>query len=421
MTLSVASKLLESPRIQQTTVGQICDQFDGEVQTGPFGSQLHASDYSEEGTPVVMPQDMVEGKISCERIARVDDGHVRRLSQHQLRTGDIVFSRRGDVTRFAVVTERESGWLCGTGSIRIRLNCPNVDIGYLRHYLQQEKIGSWLLHHAKGVTMPNLNTSIIRSIPLTLPPIGEQQRIAAILDEADAVRRKHEHAVALLTGLDQAIFADMFGKFCNFPPVHVRRAQPNLPNGWSWVALADVARLATGHTPDRKQASYWNGSIPWLSLGDIRSLDGKIAHSTAEQVTEEGIENSSSVLLPKGTVCFSRTASVGFATIMGQPMCTSQDFVNWVCGPRIDPVFLLGALIAARRELLSLASGSTHRTIYFPTAEKFQVLLPPIETQKRFAAMAGRVAIEYEKMKRRSPPLGTLFSSLQHRAFSGQL
>ena len=94
-----------------TTIGRICDAFDGDVQTGPFGSQLHASDYSDEGIPVVMPQDMDGGKIVCERIARVSQKHVDDLSRHKLRSGDIVFSRRGDVTRFAVVTDREEGWI----------------------------------------------------------------------------------------------------------------------------------------------------------------------------------------------------------------------------------------------------------------------------------------------------------------------
>ena len=188
----------EISTILRTTIGAICDQFGGEVQTGPFGSQLHASDYSDEGIPVVMPQDMVEGKISRNNIARVSVAHTHRLSQHRLQTGDIVFSRRGDVSRFAVVTPFEEGWLCGTGSIRIRLNCPDIDTGYLRHFLQQDAIGSWLLHNAKGVTMPNLNTTIIRAIPFACPPLDEQRRIAAILDKAEALRRKRKRTIDLL-------------------------------------------------------------------------------------------------------------------------------------------------------------------------------------------------------------------------------
>jgi type I restriction enzyme S subunit len=199
-----------SRSIRFTTIGAICDEFGGEVQTGPFGSQLHASDYSVEGTPVVMPQDMVDGRIVTDKIARVSQKHVARLPQHRLRAGDIVYSRRGDVSRFAIVTEAESGWLCGTGSIRVRPNSPDFDIRYLRRFLQQDSVRSWLENEAKGVTMLNLNTSIIRNLPVAYPPIEEQRRIAATLDEADALRAKRRAALAQLDEMARAIFVEMF-------------------------------------------------------------------------------------------------------------------------------------------------------------------------------------------------------------------
>lgn len=86
-------------------LGDVC--IDGGIQTGPFGSQLHQSDYSDEGTPVVMPVDLADGGISTERIARVSDDHVQRLSRHMLEPGDVVYARRGDVGRCSRVTESE--------------------------------------------------------------------------------------------------------------------------------------------------------------------------------------------------------------------------------------------------------------------------------------------------------------------------
>jgi type I restriction enzyme S subunit len=197
--------LTNDESLWHTTIGEFCDRFGGTVQTGPFGSQLHASDYSEDGVPVVMPQDMADGEVSCKNIARVSQHHVDRLARHKLRVGDIVFSRRGDVSRFAVVTGREEGWLCGTGSIRIRLNSPEIDTRYLRRFLQQEIIGNWLRHNATGVTMPNLNTGIIRGIPFVYPPLDEQRRIAAILDQADELRHKRREALRLLSRIGSSV------------------------------------------------------------------------------------------------------------------------------------------------------------------------------------------------------------------------
>ncbi|MDN6605192.1 MAG: restriction endonuclease subunit S, partial [Brevibacterium sp.] len=99
----------------ETTLGDICNESGGGIQTGPFGSQLHASDYQEIGVPVVMPQDIGDGGILESRIARISDEEVERLSRYKLCAGDIVYSRRGDVERSALVRPQNEGWLCGTG------------------------------------------------------------------------------------------------------------------------------------------------------------------------------------------------------------------------------------------------------------------------------------------------------------------
>jgi type I restriction enzyme S subunit len=168
-------------------------------------------------------------------------------------------------------------------------------------------------------------------------------------------------------------------------------AMPAVPttsprSGWRWHRLTDLARLATGHTPSRRRPDYWNGDIPWIQLPDIRALDGRVATNTSERISQSGIENSAAVLLPEGTVCLSRTASVGFVTIMGSPMATSQDFVNWVCGPDLDPQFLMYLLMANRQAIRSLGSGAVHQTVYFPTVESFSVCVPRIDEQRQLSA-----------------------------------
>ncbi|PVX74138.1 restriction endonuclease subunit S [Paraburkholderia unamae] len=141
----------------------------GVIQTGPFGSQLHASDYSDEGVPVAMPQDLEGRRISTTRIARVSDAHVERLYRHKLQAGDIVFSRRGDVGRHAAVTPAEAGWLCGTGCLLVRPGKKWPSNAYVSFALATEATSDWLHRHAVGATMPNLNTGILGSLPILLP------------------------------------------------------------------------------------------------------------------------------------------------------------------------------------------------------------------------------------------------------------
>lgn len=161
------------------------------------------------------------------------------------------------------------------------------------------------------------------------------------------------------------------------------------PPGWKWTALSEVAQLESGHTPSRKCPEYWDGGVPWIGIKDAVENHGRTIWDTFQHVSELGLENSSARLLPANTVCLSRTASVGFVVVMGRPMATSQDFVNWACGPNIDPQFLKYVLLAENEALWRFASGTTHQTIYYPEAKAFHVCLPPLHEQNAIAQILG--------------------------------
>lgn len=149
-----------------------------------------------------------------------------------------------------------------------------------------------------------------------------------------------------------------------------------LPDGWNWTLLTDVARLESGHTPSRKHPEYWEGDIPWIGIRDATSNYGRTIDDTLQHTNQLGIDNSSARVLPAGTVCLSRTASVGYVVVMGRPMATSQDFVNWVCSDGINNQFLKYVLIAERESLNMFSMGTTHQTIYYPEVKAFHVALP---------------------------------------------
>src|SRR6266850_1826166 len=169
----------------------------------------------------------------------------------------------------------------------------------------------------------------------------------------------------------------------------VGRPEKLAPTGWKWTALSDVARLETGHTPSRKHPEYWDGDVPWIGIRDATENHGRVINDTLQHTNELGIANSSARILPKNTVCLSRTASVGYVVVMGRPMATSQDFVNWVCSGALDYRFLKYVLLAERSAFLRFASGTTHQTIYFPEVKAFHVCLPPINEQREIAHVLG--------------------------------
>lgn len=170
---------------RRRALGELETETGGVIQTGPFGSQLHMSDYSDEGTPVVMPTNIRDMRIDPTDIARVGDEHVDRLVRHQLRPGDILYSRRGDVEKCALVTEHETGWLCGTGCLLVRVQGEHIDTRFLAYQLSTPAKRGWIRQHAVGLTMLNLNTGILREVPIELPDFKEQQRIAGVLGALD--------------------------------------------------------------------------------------------------------------------------------------------------------------------------------------------------------------------------------------------
>lgn len=171
---------------RETTLGELCIEGGGGIQTGPFGSQLHASDYVLEGVPSVMPQNIGDNVIHEDGIARIQESDAQRLSKYRMRKGDIVYSRRGDVEKRALVRDANDGWLCGTGCLRVRLGDNSThDPAFLSYVLGTDESREWIVRHAVGATMPNLNTSILSAVPLVVPAPMVQRAIAEVLGSLD--------------------------------------------------------------------------------------------------------------------------------------------------------------------------------------------------------------------------------------------
>ena len=184
-------------RFKETEIGEIREDWNflplgalatphRGLQTGPFGSQLHASEYTSTGVPVLMPKDMMDGRVSDADSARIPEARAEELSRHRVKAGDLLFARRGDIGRVGLITKHEEDWLCGTGCLRFRPRDETVS-PYLRHWTTWPKSVRWLNEHAVGQTMLNLNTSILGRLPVALP--GESER-SAIVDVLEALDRR---------------------------------------------------------------------------------------------------------------------------------------------------------------------------------------------------------------------------------------
>ena len=167
------------------------------LQTGPFGTQLHVEDYIEDGIPVINPAHLINGKIVPDLRVTVNEWTVKRLAVHQLKAGDIIFARRGEVGRCGLVTRKEAGWLCGTGSLRARPDKELLNPEYLALFVANSVASVWLSSRSVGTTMKNLNTKIIGELLVLIPPLEEQYQIA------EFIKQNTRHLDTLYTSLTQ--------------------------------------------------------------------------------------------------------------------------------------------------------------------------------------------------------------------------
>ncbi len=172
-----------------------------QIQTGPFGSQLHSEDYVEDETPVINPSNIQDGNLVADWSCTVTQEIAARLSQHKLMLGDIVFGRRGEMGRCAMVTANEVNWLCGTGSLNVRLS-DRANPEFVSIYLRTAYVRELLKLESVGSTMDNLNTQILSGVSVPLPPFTEQQTIVTYLDtetaKFDTLTAEANRAIALL-------------------------------------------------------------------------------------------------------------------------------------------------------------------------------------------------------------------------------
>lgn len=337
-----------------TTLGQVSTS----IQTGPFGSQLHQSDYSAEGTPVVMPKDFVGGKISTASIARVSNSHVERLSRHKICPGDILYSRRGDVGRCACASEMEKGWLCGTGCLRVTIDRKKADPKFVFYQLQTAKSIGWVEKHAVGATMLNLNTSILSQTPVLLPPLHVQSRIAEILSAYDDLIENNRKQIKLLEEAAQRLYKEWFIDL-RFPGWETTPIYDSIPEGWEMTTLEELIEFNPKYTVPKAVQKH---VFPMSSLSTTSMVLDYTESSLSISVSGARFSNADT-LLARITPCLEngKTAYVG-GLQDGEIAIGSTEFIV-MRSKKLNPymVYLLARSSDFRKTAINSMTGSDGR------------------------------------------------------------
>ncbi len=263
-----------SSDIPTTTLAEIVEKHGGLIQTGPFGSQLHQSDYSDDGVPVVMPKDIRNGRVDETTIARIPETKAQALSRHLLRPGSIVFPRRGEISKCAHIDTDQAGFLCGTGCIKIEPPEGVLRSRYLYYYLGLGKAVEWLERNAVGTTMLNLSTKILGGLGVPLPSLEIQDSVVSTLSAYDDLIENNQRRIQLLEQSARLLYKEWFVHL-RFPGHEHVKIKDGVPEGWAKKPLGEVAPLNYGRA--LKKDERLPGSIPVYGSSGIVGTHNRAA------------------------------------------------------------------------------------------------------------------------------------------------
>ena len=451
-------------------LGEVCRRGGGNVQTGPFGSQLHASDYVSDGIPSVMPQNIGDNKILYTGIAKITREDAERLSKYRMREGDIVYSRRGDVERRALVRKTEDGWLCGTGCLRIRFGDEFVYPRYAAHYLGHPSVREWIVRHAHGATMPNLNTTILSELPFVLPPWSAQVLIGDAIEAYDRKLDLNRRINQTLEAMAQAIFQSWF---VDFDPVKAKIAAKaegrdplraamtavsgkadaeldalppeqyeqlaataalfpdemeesevgEVPKGWSVGTLSNFASFQNGYA--FKTKDWTDSGHPVVKIGNVKP--GIIDLSGCSLVAHETVNGLDRFALKKGDLLVGMTGYVGETGLV--PALYSVAYLNQRVG-RISTVngvsdigypFCLVRDPAYKAYAESKAHGSAQANVSGKDLMDYQAVVPDAGVLKIFNAQVAKIINALLSYHEENQSLAALRDTLLPRLLSGEL
>jgi type I restriction enzyme S subunit len=404
------------------TIQDFIEKGEADLKTGPFGTQLHASDYVEQGTPVINVRNIGFGNVRSEKFDFVDAETVARLSGHLLTAGDIVFGRKGAVERHAFIQHEQEGWFQGSDCLRLRLNSPSVSPRFVSYLFLTPDHQQWMINQSShGATMSSLNQDIVSRIPLRLPPLPVQRQIAGVLSAYDDLIENNARRIALLEALAQILYREWFVRF-RFPGHEaVERVASELgpiPAGWEVVKLkkvAEVNRSNLSSSDPPEDINYINiGSVSTGRVDGVEQIPYKDAPSRARRIVQHGdiiwssvrpnLQAYALILNPKPNTI----VSTGFAVLTPTKLpytylyqaVTTEQFVSY---------------------LTNLATGSAYPAVKVTDFKNAQIMLPSQEIVEAFHNIVSDLYEEKQVLHHKNMVLRTTRDLLLPRLVSGEV
>ena len=410
------------------------------MSTGPFGSMLHKSDYVQNGIPLVNPANIVNGRITASNKMMVSAETAKRLGSYMLQTGMIIMGRRGEMGRCAVVGRQENGWLCGTGSFFMMPTC-HMYVHYISMLFSTPCAKGYLSGASVGTTMNNLNHKILSDMPVPLPPLAEQKRIVAKIEELLPYLDRYEKAWNRLEKFNRRFPANMQksilqmaiqGKLVEQRPEEgtgeelyrqiqaekqalikagkIKKEKPlpeiaedevpfEIPEGWKWVRLSQIISVL---------GDGIHGTPAFDEIGDYYFVNGNnlakghiVFKADTKKVSFNEYEKHKKPL-DMNTILISINGTIGnYAFYAGEPIILGKSacYFSVLAGVNKEYICHLINTKFFMDYAVKEATQTTIKNVSLKVMRMLPVPLPPIAEQKRIVARLEEILPLCERLK----------------------
>ncbi|ENM5790768.1 restriction endonuclease subunit S [Vibrio mimicus] len=286
----------------------------------------------------------------------------------------------------------------------------NIFTDYFYHYLGSQEVKNKLAAKAAGAVVKNLNKDIVKGLEIPLPPLAEQKRIAAILDKADAIRRKRQQAIDLADDFLRAVFLDMFGD----PVMN--------PKGWELKPLKDIAKVTTGNTPSRKEEKFYGDYIEWIKSDNINTPSHFLTLAN-EYLSKEGAKVGRTA--PIGSTLVTCIAGsfdcIGNAAYADRDVAFNQQINALTPKKGVSSWFLYALILFSKKHIQAASTNSMKGMVSKGKMEQILMINPPESKQIEFEKKFLNYLKMNEDLINSFNACSILFSSLSQRVFSDGL
>ena len=344
------------------------------------------------GTPSRANMDFYGGSIPWVKSGEINKEFIRSteelITDEAIQNSSAKWAQRGDVLiAMYGATAGKVATLCIDATINQAIACVSGQsdkvFNPFLHYAFQH-INPLLLRKIQGSGQPNLSGQIIKSTEILVPPLPEQKKIAAILSSVDDTIQATQAVIDQTHRVKQGLLQQLLTRGIG----HTRFKQTEIgeiPEEWLEGTLGDYLKeIKGGGTPSRKKTTYWEGAIPW---GSVKDLTGAYLDNTEEYITEEGLKNSASNLIPAGTVIIATRMALGKVIRFSCDVAINQDLKALYPIKELSSDFLFYWLLLQASLIETLGAGSTVKGIRLESLRALKLMLPPIDEQKKIVAI----------------------------------